>query len=461
MPRGTYKTTIVLFSYMVRELLRNPLTASYALQLASFEKGTDWMMEIQSALEKPEITDLFGRFKNPSCWRKDKLILKGAPKTREGSVMIFGADQGMAGYHPKRVIFDDLHDDKNSQTKEQTIKIRNTFSRTITEVATKDTKCLMVATIYNREDSACKIIEDIEGISDWNYLTQKKYHKGKYWDIYIRQSVEVDPNGIPITIEAPKKVFRKWDKASLFFPENLSVDELNKKYASTTDDYSFACQFFNLPTLLENLEFTEEMLTQAKIKPDDMDIVGGLYLTMDPAYSVKKKSDKSAYIVCGFNKDGHLLIKLAHKERMDSRQAVETLFSLQKQWKPRVVGVEANSTQILLMSYIKELRRQQGLFFKITEVKTGTKGSKQDRIRKLLPYFKTGKIYIPEEFEEIYDELRAFPRGHDDLIDALSFVENLKRPLVINKPNPWEPGDEYFGNFGYTPFQAEQKGARF
>ena len=165
MPRCTFKTTIVIFGYVVRELLRNPEKASYALQLASFEKGTDWMMEIQNNLEKPEVVKLFGSYKNPTCWRKDKIILRGAPKSREGSVMIFGADQGLAGYHPKRIIFDDLHDDKNSQTPEQVKKIVKTFSRTITDVASKDTKCIMVATIWDRKDSARKIIEQIEGLS--------------------------------------------------------------------------------------------------------------------------------------------------------------------------------------------------------------------------------------------------------------------------------------------------------
>jgi predicted phage terminase large subunit-like protein len=202
------------------------------------------------------------------------------------------------------------------------------------------------------------------------------------------------------------------------------------------------------------------MLKKAMIPPDDLDIVGGLYELCDPAYSTKKRSDSSAFIVCGFNKDGHLIVKLANKEKMDSKDVVETLFSLQRQWRPRVVGVEANSTQMLLMTYIKEMRKQRGLFFKITEIKTGTKSSKVDRIRKLVPYFKEGKIFIPEEFEDLYDELKSFPKGHDDLLDALSFIENVKRPPTEPQNLTWEPRDEYFSNFGYSPFGTVPKGAR-
>jgi hypothetical protein len=214
---------LVLFSYMVRELLRDPLK-SYACQFSSYLKGCDWMMDIQGNFEREIVKNTFGDFVNPSCWRKDKLILKGTPKSREGNVMIFGADQGMAGYHPKRFIFDDLHDEKNSNTPEQVAKIVRTFSRTITEIATKETKGIMVATIWNKKDSACKVIKDIEGIDDWDWLSRKKYHEGKIWDIYIRQAIENDyENGEPMTIEARNGIFKTWEKGKIFFPERLNL----------------------------------------------------------------------------------------------------------------------------------------------------------------------------------------------------------------------------------------------
>jgi hypothetical protein len=55
MPRGTFKTTIVVFSYMVRELLRDPKNINYALQLSSFSKGCDWMMDVQNNFEKEQV----------------------------------------------------------------------------------------------------------------------------------------------------------------------------------------------------------------------------------------------------------------------------------------------------------------------------------------------------------------------------------------------------------------------
>jgi len=432
----THNTTIVLFAYMVRELLKDK-TKTYALQFASFEKGTNWMMEIQQNFEKPEVVALYGESQNSSCWRKDKLILKGAPKSREGSVMIFGADQGMAGYHPKRVIFDDLHDDKNSTTSDQVAKIVKVFSRTVTEIATKDTKCIMVATIWDKADSAAKIVTDIECIEDWDDILKKRHHKGIYWDIYIRQAVEDDPDGVPISIHSPKVVYKKWEKAKFFFPEELGWDILNQKYTQSPSDYDFTCQFFNSPKMIENLFFTKEMTESAKQLADEHptpEIYGGKYLLVDPAYSVSKRSDHTGFIVCGFDREKRLHILLSHKIKADAKEVVDTIFSLQQQWKPRVVAIEANSAQRILPSWMKEKQRQSGIFFRITEIKTGPIKSKIDRIKRLVPYFKEGRIAIPAEFEDLHEELAGFPRSNvDDLIDALAFIEDVRKPFIFRK----------------------------
>jgi len=423
---------------MVRELLKDR-ELSYALQFASFEKGTDWMAEIQRNFEKPEVVELFNTAKNPHCWRKDKLIIKGASKSREGSVMIFGADQGLAGYHPKRIIFDDLHDDKNSQTKDQVAKIVKVFSRSITEIATKDTKCIMVATIWDKEDSACKVINEIEGIADWEELLAKKYHQGTYWDIYIRQAIEDNAEGEKIILKSPTNTFKTWEKAKLFFPEELDVELLNQKYTQAPSDYDFVCQYFNNPKVIQNLEFKEEWIKvsqelEEKIKKDPVIIK---YLLVDPAYTVNKKSDSTAFIVCGFTSKNQLRVLLAHKEKLDSKEVVEMVFSLQKQWRPRIVGIEANASQKLLSAWIRDKQRETGQVFRITEIKTGPKKAKEDRIRELIPYFKEGRIAIPVEFEDIFEELANFPRGsHDDLIDALSFIEMVRRPLFLGNQLP-------------------------
>ena len=80
---------------------------------------------------------------------------------------------------------------------------------------------------------------------------------------------------------------------------------------------------------------------------------------------------------------------------------------------------------------------------------TGSRVSKEDRIRKLVPLFDQGKIYLPDLDDithsnwegKIYDPIREFIRDeylafpvcvHDDALDALSRM--LHKEMQIRAP---------------------------
>jgi predicted phage terminase large subunit-like protein len=172
---------------------------------------------------------------------------------------------------------------------------------------------------------------------------------------------------------------------------------------------------------------------------------------------VNKKSDFSAFIVCGFDSNRILHVVEAYRDKLDAKDVVEKIFQLREQYRPRVVAIEANATQQVLTHWIKDQQTSRGTHFRITEVKNGPKQSKGDRIKALLPYFKGGRIAIPEEFDELYSELSCFPNlKHDDLLDALSFIEKVKLPEMSSYSNP-NNKDAYFKDTKYTPFWMKRK----
>jgi predicted phage terminase large subunit-like protein len=207
--------------------------------------------------------------------------------------------------------------------------------------------------------------------------------------------------------------------------------------------------------LIENTEFTTEMQEAARIEKDDK-IVGRTYLLVDPAYTKNKKSDSSGFVVCGENKNMELIVKEAYKDKLDSKEVVDHVFALYEKWKPNIVAIESNATQVVLSSWIKEKRKEKGVYFALTPVKKT--GPKADLIRKLVPYFRQGKIYIPSHFEDLYEELSSFPKGaHDDLLNALAFFTMVRKPYVPTVAKEWKPEDEYFSGIGYTPYGVERR----
>jgi hypothetical protein len=112
----------------------------------------------------------------------------------------------------------------------------------------------------------------------------------------------------------------------------------------------------------------------------------------------------------------------------------DRLFDLHRKYKPKQVRYERYGMLSDLEHYESRME-QENYRFKITEVAGQT--SKTDRIKRLLPLFEAGRIFLPKSLhvtdwqkipvdlvhEFIESEYMAFPVGlHDDQLDALSRI---------------------------------------
>ena len=115
---------------------------------------------------------------------------------------------------------------------------------------------------------------------------------------------------------------------------------------------------------------------------------------------------------------------------------------LHLRWKPKYVLYEKYGMMVDA-DVMRNAMDQRNYRFTITEV--AGKLSKEDRIRRLIPYFADGRVWFPTELiratyegvavdfiqEFIHQEYLTFPVGvHDDMIDSLSriFDANLIWP---------------------------------
>lgn len=151
---------------------------------------------------------------------------------------------------------------------------------------------------------------------------------------------------------------------------------------------------------------------------------------------------------------------------MDLAERTEAVFKLHRKYKPVEVRYEQYGMQSDI-SHIKIEMDRLSYRFRIRDVKGYIK--KEDRIRRLIPWFKDGKVVFPRELFYtdlagkssdlvrvfIEEELAAFPVSkHDDLLDALS---RLAEPgLVLPKHVPEEEKKLMFGDarFEFTPADA-------
>ncbi|MGL5581533.1 MAG: hypothetical protein ACRDCE_11300 [Cetobacterium sp.] len=171
------------------------------------------------------------------------------------------------------------------------------------------------------------------------------------------------------------------------------------------------------------------------------------YITTDFATSERAAGDFSVISVWAYNNNGDWfwVDGICRRQLMDKN--LDDLFRLVVEYSPQAVGIEVSGQQNGFVNWIQERMLQTNIFFNLASDGNGSKpgirpaAGKMVRFNTVLPWFKAGKMYFPEEMKttplmlECLDELRmatieGFKSKHDDFIDTISMLGCLK---------PWKP----------------------
>lgn len=170
------------------------------------------------------------------------------------------------------------------------------------------------------------------------------------------------------------------------------------------------------------------------------------YITTDFATSAKETADDSVISVWAYNanKDWFWVDGICGKQTMDKN--VEALFKLVQQYKPQSVGVEVTGQQGGFIPWLQKEMINKNIWFNFATTKNspGIRPSvdKLTRFNLVVPWFKAGKIYFPEQMKDsiimgkFMQQIKLCTtngiKGHDDCIDTISMLGYL---------NPWEPNE--------------------
>lgn len=171
------------------------------------------------------------------------------------------------------------------------------------------------------------------------------------------------------------------------------------------------------------------------LRTDSMSI----YTTVDLAISKKPGADYSAIVTVGVNGDGHWFVLDVEYGRYDPTQTIDAIFSAVQKWRPLSVGVEAVAYQSAIQHFLEREMPKRGCFFRIQPLKAEKK--KELRIDALQPRFSVGSVWFrcgAPWLGKLESELLAYPHGaHDDVIDALAYMEQIASPPVGRGSEDW------------------------
>lgn len=222
--------------------------------------------------------------------------------------------------------------------------------------------------------------------------------------------------------------------------------------------YTYAAQILLNPRADALQGFKREWLRHYSIQPPAAKM--NIYICVDAASSKKKGSDYTAMVVVGLASDGNYYVLDIVRDRLNLAERMERLFTLHRKWKPRQVRYEKYGLMADVEA-IKGKQEQEHYRFPITEVAGQT--SKPDRIKRLLPLFEQGRLYLPKTLHRtnwekttidlvqsfIEEEYVAFPVGiHDDMMDAMSRIAESELSLSWPKDEPL-PAPERAREYGH------------
>ena len=184
-----------------------------------------------------------------------------------------------------------------------------------------------------------------------------------------------------------------------------------------------------------------EMFKEEWVKYGEEPKEGDYYIAIDIAgfeevnkkRSKSTKLDETAIAVVKVNEEGWYVENIIHG-RWDLAQTAVKIFQAVKDYQPVSVGIEKGISRQAVMSPLTDLMKQYNFFFRVEELTHGNR-KKTDRVMWALQgRFENGKIVINSKDEctwreRFLDQLFQFPDPltHDDLIDALAYIDQLAK----------------------------------
>jgi len=157
MPRGSLKSSICSVAYPIWLILRNP-NIRILISSEIYTNSKNFLREIRSHLENPEITEVFGDFKSPTTWSESEIIVNQRTKTlKEATITCGGVGTVKVGQHYDVIIHDDLNSLNNSLTKEGCEKVINYYKMSIS-LLEPNGSLVIVGTRYSASDCIGHII---------------------------------------------------------------------------------------------------------------------------------------------------------------------------------------------------------------------------------------------------------------------------------------------------------------
>lgn len=420
-PRGHAKSTAGTLAYGLAELL---FRSSRYLLIVSDTEAQATMFVRAMAQELQENDDLIALF-HPKKNEKGEVQF---PKDSEADIIVEfedgytfrvmgkGAEQKLRGLlwngmRPDLVIIDDLENDELVMNKDRRDKLRRWFNAALRPAMSPRGKLRMWGTILHMDSL-------LEG------FMPKEFSK----------FLKVEP--LKMYEEWPDKRVRGWlavkyrahtdDFSRILWPERFTKDHFKGLRADYVDQGIpdvYSQEYLNIP-IDESVSYFKRADFIPQTEEDKKKRLN-YYCAVDLAISEETRADWSVFIIAGVDEERVIHVKNVIRERLDGREIVDYIISLQKMYNFDAIGIEEMMISKSLGPFLREEMVKQNVFPSIVQLKHRGK-DKIQRARSIQARMraKTVKFDKQQEWYPVLEtEMMRFPRDkHDDQVDAMAYM---------------------------------------
>lgn len=431
-PRRHAKSTAVTLAYVLAAVLFRE--RSYVLVVSdTITQATQFLGELKKELNDNERVRSLFQIKDFEKDTEDDCIVNFQDGT-QFRMSAKGSEQKLRGLkwnskRPDLIVGDDLENDEIVLNKDRREKFKRWFYGALVPSLAVGGVIRIVGTILH-EDSLL------------NNFMPSIWHRDTVVEPLRIWSKATKTNWKAIKYRAHTDDFKQilWDQR---YDAEWFLSERNDYLARGLSDV-YSQEYLNEP-IDETVAFFKKSDFLAE-NPDDKKKRLNYYITADLAVSKESAADYSVFLVAGIDEDRFIHIKHIIRERLDTREIVDTILALNKAYHPVAFGIEDMQVSKSIGPFLKEEIIKTNNFVPLEPLKHGGQDkiarakSIQGRVRAHTVKFDTSADW----YGTFEDELRKFPRGtKDDQVDAFAYLGRMLDNL-IEAPTNKDVEDELY-----------------
>ena len=389
LPRGHAKTTwanTIMLAFLVAKHLniRIGLISNTAKQSNAFSRAIRWTIEANDYFH-----DVFGNLTGDHKWTDVEWVQRGSALHGSKDVTMYSAGAGGAIISKRfdLILCDDIIDEENYANPEQAAKMDTWFWKTLKPCLAPGGSVIVIGTRWAEGDLYQQLIED------------------KKWPSLVKSAITYD--------DADTR--REYPIA--LWPEMWPIDKLEQERRDM-GSAMFACSYLNdISGLMSGNIFLRQWYERNYFRELPKNKKYRFKMGVDLATSERQEADYTARVTIAEDEDLNVYILSVVREKRATGHRNFVIDGAAVYPQIERILIENNQFQSALVQDLLNTTRLP-VIGKRSDV------DKVTRARAVAARYESGKVFHHQSLEgsDFEIELLQFPKGHDDMIDALGLA---------------------------------------